>query len=323
MNTSTRSNTPAKTGALPILKWVGGKRVILEVLRANILNKDRPLIEPFIGGGALSFSVPTSDQIIIGDLNRELINLYSVVKKSSTLEAMIAFLESSEFKITESNFYKIRDWDRSETFWELHPAKIAARTFYLNKTGFNGIFRVNSKNQFNVPFGHKPLDFKFDFEPLNKLQRLLSSKLPDKRNRFLIQTQGTYDFQIESALASINGKSVIYLDPPYASTSTSKSTPGKAQSFKTYQKDGFSDDDQLILARYVRSLGKNHEVLLSNVDTESVRDWYRGFYYLVIPGVRRSVSGKPSGRTGVDEILLSNHPLNFVLHGKELKNGKL
>jgi DNA adenine methylase len=315
--------TPRNIGTLPVLKWVGGKRVILEVLRANIVNKDRPLIEPFIGGGALSFSVPTSDQIIIGDLNRELINLYSVVKKSSALEEMIAFLQSPEFKITEANFYKIRQWDRSETFWELSPAKIAARTFYLNKTGFNGIFRVNSKNHFNVPFGHKPLDFEFDFKPLTELQRLLSSKLPDKRNRFRIQPQGTYDVQIEHALASTNGQSVIYLDPPYASTSTSTSTPGKAQSFKTYQKDGFSDDDQLILARFVRNLGTNHEVLLSNVDTESVRDWYRGFYYLVIPGVRRSVSGKASGRSGVDEILLSNHPLNFVLDGKELMNGKL
>lgn len=323
MNTSTRSITPEKSGALPVLKWVGGKRVILEVLRANIVYKERALIEPFIGGGALSFSTPTNDQIFIGDLNRELVNLYSVIKQSSALEEMIEYLQSAEFKVTESNFYKIREWDRSETFWETKPTKIAARTFYLNKTGFNGIFRVNSKNEFNVPFGKKPKDFKFDFGPLNRLHGLLASKLPDKRNRFRIQPQGSYDYQIKRALDSINGKAVIYLDPPYASTSTSTSKSGKVQSFKTYQKDGFSDDDQLELANFVRNLGKTNEILLSNVDTEKVRDWYRGFHYLVIPKVRRSVSGKASGRTGVDEILISNHPLRFALGGRDLENGRL
>lgn len=323
MNASEITSAPNVKGVAPILKWVGGKRVILEVIRANIISKNSTLIEPFIGGGALSFSVPTSDQIVIGDLNRELVNLYQTVRKKSDLEGLISLLNSPRFAVSEENFYTIRDWDRSENFWKLDPLEIAARTYYLNKTCFNGIFRVNSKNQFNVPFGKKGPEFKFDIEALRNMQILLSSKLPDKRNRFKIQPTATYDKQILDVISLSASKKVIYLDPPYASAPSSSAKNGKVQSFKTYQKEGFSDDDQANLAAFVRKLNSHHEILLSNVDTQKVRDWYSGFYYLVIPSVRRSVSGKASGRSGVDEILISNHPLQFKLNGEDLKNGKL
>ena len=323
MNSKENASAVKVTGVAPILKWVGGKRVILDVIKTNIKNKDATLIEPFIGGGALSFSVPTSNQIIIGDLNRELVNLYQLVSKKSSVEKMIELLNSRKFEVSEDNFYRIRNWDRKDDFWLLDPAEIAARTYYLNKTCFNGIFRVNSSNQFNVPFGKKNPGFKFDFEALRSMQRLLSSKLPDKRNRFKIQPTAAYDKQILDAIRLSSGKRVIYLDPPYASAPSSSAKSGKVQSFKTYQKEGFSDTDQADLAEFVNSIKSKHEVLLSNVDTTKVREWYSGFYFLVIPSVRRSVSGKTSGRSGVDEILISNHPLQYNLNGKEFKNGKL
>jgi DNA adenine methylase len=320
-----RENTSAQEmqGVAPILKWVGGKRVILDVIKSNIQNKNSALIEPFIGGGALSFSVPTSNQIFIGDLNRELVNLYKTVSKKSAVEEMIELLSSPKFEVSAENFYRIRNWDRKEGFWDLDPAEIAARTYFLNKTCFNGIFRVNSKNQFNVPFGKKSPGFTFDFEALVKMQSLLSSKLPDKRNRFKIQRTAPYDKQILDAIRLSPDKKVIYLDPPYASAPSSTAKNGKVQSFKSYQKEGFSDVDQAYLAAFVESIKSEHEVLVSNVNTKRVREWYSGFYYLIIPSVRRSVSGKTTGRSGVDEILISNHPLHYKFNGKDLKNGKL
>jgi DNA adenine methylase len=317
-----RANSRAGIGRDPILKWVGGKRVILDILIANIKFSDRPLIEPFIGGGALAFSAPVSNQIFIGDLNSELVNLYRVVKGKSTVVALIESLRSDTFYVSEENYYEVRGWDQKPDFEDLDEIQKAARTFYLNKTGFNGLFRVNAKGKFNVPFGQKTEGITLDTDAIMQLHELLSARLVNGRHRYRIGKPASYDAQINAALRGSACKFTIYLDPPYASAPPNAGK--KAQSFKTYQKDGFTNDDQVGLAKFVKDLTKNdHQILLSNVDTSQVRSWYSGLFYLEIPSVRRSVSGKASGRTGVNEILISNYPLRYKLNGVDLKHGKL
>jgi|LakMenEpi03Aug12_release.lakeMendotaPanAssembly.Ray.scaffolds.fasta_scaffold279943_2 DNA adenine methylase len=322
MNNLKRKNIRSGIGRDPILKWVGGKRVILEILVANIKFQDRPLIEPFIGGGALAFSAPVTNQILIGDLNAELVNLYKVVKGKSSVINLIETLNSDTFYVSEDNYYQVREWDKKSDFESLDDILKAARTFYLNKTGFNGLFRVNAKGKFNVPFGQKAEGFRLDTDAIMQLHELLSARLPNGRHRYRIAKPASYDSQINAALRGKNSKFTIYLDPPYASAPPNAGK--KSQSFKTYQKDGFTNDDQLALAMFVKGLTKNgHQILLSNVDTSQVRGWYKGLFYLEIPSVRRSVSGKTSGRTGVNEILISNYPLRYKLNGVDLKHGKL
>jgi DNA adenine methylase len=311
-------------GVAPILKWVGGKRVILDALRANVKSGDASLVEPFIGGGALSFSVPTNGQIFIGDLNWELVNLYRVVAKKSDAEQLIAQLQTKEFRVSEDNFYKIRSWDVVNELKTLDPIKVAARTYFLNRIGFNGLFRVNSNGKFNVPFGKKSSDFVWDLESIRALQRLLASKLEgSSKKRFIIQDPGSYQEQLAQVFRDTKANLTIYLDPPYASAPSTTSKTGKPQSFKAYQKGGFSNLDHEILAKFVKNIPNKHQVLVSNVSTAEVQKWYSGMYYLTLPSVRRRVSGKTSGRTGVDEILISNRPLSFELDGVHLENGRL
>lgn len=324
MDTKAANSPLEQLGAAPILKWVGGKRVILEILRANIKNTKSPLVEPFIGGGALSFSVPTSGPIFIGDLNPELVNLYKVVSRKSDAESLIALLQTREFKITQDNYYAIRSWDRENNLLELDPIRVAARTYFLNRTGFNGLYRVNSTGYFNVPFGQKQEDMAFDFENIRSLQKLLASKLNhENKKRFKIHDAANYREQVKSVLSEIPTAVTVYLDPPYASAPPNNDKAHKPQSFKTYQKGGFSDADQQVLADFVQKLPQKHQVLVSNVATDQVKSWYSGMYFLTIPSVPRRVSGKTSGRTGVDEILISNRPLEFELNGVSLESGKL
>ena len=134
----------------PILKWVGGKRQLLDDIIPNINKNCSTYIEPFLGGGAVLFELQPS-KAIVNDYNSELINVYTVVRDHP--EELIQKLEEHKEKNTEDYFYEIRGLDRTKDFTKLSDIDKAARILYLNKTCFNGLYRVNSSGQFNSPYG--------------------------------------------------------------------------------------------------------------------------------------------------------------------------
>ena len=139
----------------PIVKWAGGKRQIIEILKNYLPKEFNTYYEPFVGGGALLFEL-SPKKAVINDSNKELINVYKVLCDEDKFNKMCKLLNNYETNHSEEFFYEIRNKDRNKnTFNRLSDYTRAARTIYLNKACFNGLYRVNSKNEFNVPFGKK------------------------------------------------------------------------------------------------------------------------------------------------------------------------
>jgi len=238
--------------------------------------------EPFVGGGALFFSLKPDDAVL-GDFNSELIEAYTVVRDE--LPELIGRLEGHYYE--KNYFYSVRALD-TET---LSPAECAARTIYLNRTGFNGLYRVNLKGQFNVPFGRYRNPLICDHENLQACSALLQGTQ---------LRQGSF----EEVLSSAKSGDFVYLDPPYVPVS-------KTSNFTSYVAGGFGPQQQLRLAELLVDLDRRGvRFMLSNAGCETSRALYRD---LPIPGLRietvqarRSVNSRSSGRGKVDEILVLN-----------------
>ena len=141
--------------AKPFVKWAGGKRSIVDKLVNLAPDEYKTYYEPFVGGGALLYELQPK-KAVINDYNAELMNVYECIKDENKFANMCAELNKHEANHSEEYYYKIRDLDRNKkNFNKLVDYKRAARTIYLNKACFNGLYRVNSKNEFNVPFGKK------------------------------------------------------------------------------------------------------------------------------------------------------------------------
>ena len=264
-----------KTIIKPILKWAGGKSQMLDDLFPLIPNSFNRYIEPFIGGGALFFALQPKDGII-ADSNPELINLY--VQVANNVDDVISYLK--EYKNDEEFFYKIR----SLNWQKLDPAEAAARMIYLNKTCFNGLYRVNRNGEFNVPFGRYKNPNICDSESLIKASELLkSTKI----------VCGDY----KDVLAHNAGKGdFVFLDPPYVPVS-------EYADFKRYTKEQFYEKDQRCLAKEVDRLVKNGtNVILTNSNAPLVHELYDK-YPLTIVKTKRYISSKSSTRTGEDVIV--------------------
>jgi len=263
----------------PILKWAGGKQQMLDILLSNAPKQFNKYIEPFIGGGALFFALQP-DQAVIADSNPELINLYTVV--ANNVDELIALLK--EMKNSEEDFYKIRSLDVTK----MSAIEKAARTIYLNKTCYNGLYRVNRKGQFNVPFGRYKNPNICD-EP-----NLRAASLVLKRTRIV---QGDYkDILKEHAEPG----DFIYLDPPYLPIS-------KYSDFKRYTKEQFYEEDQRELAEEVDRLAEmGCHVLLTNSNHPLVHELY-GKYKISVHQTKRYINSDASKRTGED-ILVKVEP---------------
>jgi DNA adenine methylase len=281
----------------PILKWPGGKRDLLSELKKYItpeLLEGNRYIEPFIGGGALAFEL-VHKSTTIGDLNTELINLYEVVKTDP--EGLIKELKNHQSfavidEFAEDHYYEVRAWDRDPNFDLMSPVMKAARTVYLNKTCFNGLYRVNSKGYFNSPIG-----------------RSSSGKAPDIVQEDIIREMSkflqTVDIKAGDYRAIVNDwkpmpGDVIYLDPPFE--------PGEEIStsgFVSYQKEGWSQEDLKLLKSegdYWSRLGA--KVIVSNNDTPFVRDLFSDWEIHAVDA-RRSINRNGKGRKG-KEVIITN-----------------
>lgn len=270
-----QSDNLAKNVVRPILKWAGGKSQLLDELFPKTPKRFGRYIEPFFGGGAFFFALNPKDAVL-ADRNAELVNLYRVV--ASDVDGLIEALR--RFQNSERLFYKIRsqDWDSRD------PIAAAARTIFLNRTCFNGLYRVNRKGQFNVPFGRYTNPKILDEDGLRNAARLLGgAKI----------VCGNY---LETLRQHARPDDFVFLDPPYLPIS-------KYSDFKRFTKEQFYEDDHRALASEVRRLQDiGCHIILTNSNHPLVHDLYRDFKIEVIQ-TKRYISCNGRGRFGEDVIV--------------------
>lgn len=291
----------------PILKWAGGKTQLLPIISQNypaeLTNGTiKTYIEPFFGGGSVFFDVLSKSKVekaYLVDTNPDLIQLYRTIQSSvESLIKVLGGLESQYLSLDtvsqEEMFYRVREEFNHERMHEAQPdAMRAAHTVFLNRTCFNGLFRVNSKGKFNVPFGkHKNPTILFD----NRLRAVSEA--------FQCAELVLGDFEI---IAPYAGKDTfVYFDPPYRPIS-------QTSHFKAYSKEAFNDEAQTRLANFYRDLtGKGVKAMLSNSDpTNYIEDpffdeLYQGFNIMRVDA-KRMINSKSTGRGSVRELLIKNY----------------
>jgi DNA adenine methylase len=288
-HTTAEQQTPFKTDAegrvklQPFLKWAGGKRQLLHHLNATLPDSYNQYFEPFIGAAALLFELqpPVAR---ISDINEELINCYLVIKNNP--EELLAELERHEH--TEAHFYEVRNLDRLPDFKSLPPAVRAARTIFLNKTCFNGLFRVNRKGQFNVPFGKYNNPTILDPNLLQALHTFFNTHDISIHNE---------DFKVACSFARAGD--FVYLDPPYDPLSLSSSFTG--YNFK------FDRDDQKRLRDVFVDLTKRGcLVLQSNSSTDFVKELYADFRMAEV-AAKRAINSVATKRGEIPELIITNY----------------
>lgn len=278
-----------RTDALvaPVVKWAGGKRQILDVLQPLLPRRFTCYCEPFVGGGAMLFRLQPR-QAVINDVNRELIALYEVIRDD--VEALILALQ--EHKNEEAWFYAVRRWDRDpQAYAAKSNVEKAARLIFLNKTCYNGLFRVNTAGEFNTPFGRY--------------------KNPAIVNAPVLRAVSAYFRRAEIAFSSrdyaavletLPDKSFVYLDPPYDPVSDSSNFTGYAQG-------GFSREEQIRLRGCCDQLNRRGvKFMLSNAATPFIKELYKE-YVVTIVRAKRPLNCIAARRGHVDEVVVRNYAL--------------
>ncbi len=265
------------------VKWAGGKRQLLPKIVKFMPKNFNNYIEPFVGGGTVYFFVQKNfdGKAIISDINKELILTFEVIRDNPT--ELINLLKIHRSSHNEEYFYKIRALDVEK----LTPVEISARFIYLNKTCFNGLYRVNSKGKFNVPIGSYKNPSIFNETDLMIASKLLKRAKIDKLDfRKTVQHAKKGDF--------------IYFDPPYYPLS-------RTSNFTSYTKEAFLEKEQTELAEAFRELDKKGcFVMLSNSDCEFIRNLYKGFNIHVVKA-RRAISCIGSKRGKINELIVTNY----------------
>jgi DNA adenine methylase len=272
----------------PFLKWAGGKTQLLDKIKALLPKEYNTYYEPFVGGGALFFnSLP--DKAIISDYNNELITTYKCFSNNNDYLRLIEELELHQINHDEEYYYKVRELDRTVEYLS-HPAyKIAARMIYLNKTCFNGLYRVNSKGYFNVPSGKYDKANIFDRSLMDNIHNYIS-----KSNIRILQG----DF--EEVVSSAKKSDFVYFDPPY-------DTFDEQNNFTSYTKESFDKNEQLRLSEVFKALDKKGVYLmLSNHNTRYINSLYKDFNIHIIPA-KRFINSKAAGRGNVEEVIITNY----------------
>ena len=271
----------------PVLKWVGGKRQLLNDIIPMIPKNCSTYVEPFIGGGAVLFELQPK-KAIINDFNSELINVYTVIRDYP--EELIKELQFHKDNNTSEHFYAVREYDRKpEFFSQMTPVQKAARLIYLNQTCYNGVYRVNSAGQFNSPYGK----YKNPNIVNETVIRAMSKYFNE--NNIVIKNE---DFK--EALKGLRRGAFVYLDPPYMPISSSSSFTG-------YTENGFNEDKQRELKELCDKLDKKGiKFLQSNSDCEFIRELYSGYRIKTIKA-KRAINSKGNSRGEINEVLIYNY----------------
>lgn len=274
----------------PVVKWVGGKRQLLPEIRKYIPQKKYTLYyEPFLGGGAVLFDLQPLNAIV-NDLNEELINLYTVIKNDP--DELIKDLK--KHRNQSDYYYRIRELDRDRSkYRKLTDVERASRIHYLNKTCFNGLFRVNRAGEFNTPFGR--------YKNPNITNEVTIRAVSKYFNKANIEFRNV-DFV--EAVKDINQDSFVYFDPPYDPVSDSANFTG-------YDKGGFDREEQKRLKMLCDQLDERGiSFLLSNSATAFIKDLYSDpnrNYQIEIIKAKRTINSNANGRGEIDEVLVRNY----------------
>jgi len=269
----------------PVVKWAGGKRQILDEITKYIPDEFSTYYEPFLGGGAVLFELQP-EKAVVNDINQELMNIYQVIKEN--VDELIEDLK--KHKNEREYFYKIRELDRDkERYSRLSRVERASRFIYLNKTCYNGLFRVNKSGEFNAPFGNYKNPNIVNENTLRAVSEYFN------RANIIFTCQ---DF--EAALQSAEKGDFVYLDPPYDPVS-------ETASFTEYDKGGFDRGEQIRLKKVCDKLNeKGIKFLLSNSATDFIMDLYKDYKIKIIKA-KRAINSKPDRRGDVDEVLVMNY----------------
>jgi len=271
----------------PFVKWAGGKRQIIDKLKMHIPKHFNTYYEPFVGGGALLFEL-SPKKAVINDYNEELMNVFLCIKDEKKFNKMCKELNHHEANHSEEYYYEIRNKDRDKIkFKKMPDYKRSARTIYLNKACFNGLYRVNHKNEFNVPFNGKTKVNTYDGQNLSIIHSYLNFN--DVK---ILNT----DF--EDAVKTAKKGDFIYFDPPYDSDTTT---------FNSYTEEGFGKEEQKRLASVYKKLAdKGCYVMLSNHNTTLIKELYKDFNIYIIEAKRNiNANGKKRGK--VEEVIITNY----------------
>lgn len=259
--------------AKPFLKWVGGKRSILPALLERMPKTYKIYNEPFVGGGALYFAV-NPKMAVLSDVNFHLAITYGAVRDD--IENLIAYLTYHSEHHKKEYYYKMRKQLSIET----DPTRIASLFIYINKTCYNGLYRVNKQGQFNVPMGDYKNPSIVDVENLIATSSVL---------------QNTDIFQQDFTAIHPKKNNFYYLDPPYHET------------YNGYNSSGFGDKEHIVLADFCYTINKvGGYFMLSNSDTELVRKLYKGYTIEKVSALR-SISCKAHQRKKENELIIRNY----------------
>jgi len=287
--------------AKPFLKWAGGKTQLLDEIDIRLPKKEiesghiDTYIEPFVGGGALFFHIaqkyPQFQRFFLFDINHDLVNCYNAIKRN--VASIIADLHKLENRYLRSNekarhdmFYRIRD--------EFNIDRLPAKLIFLNKTCFNGLFRVNKNNEFNVPFGGYKNPTICDEENLYAVSAI-------------VQNAEIISADFEKSEQYTNKHCFVYLDPPYRPIS-------RTSSFTSYAKGDFAESDQIRLAGYCKRIHKRGvKFLLSNSDpknenpTDLFFEKHYGEFKIERAKASRAINCVGAKRGAVNELLVTNY----------------
>jgi len=292
----TKITTDALTSAqpAPFLKWAGGKRALLGEIRPRVPSFSGKYVEPFLGAGAVLFDQSPELRKLASDYNPNLVEVYEVIRDNpdELLDALRAHQNTAE------HYYSVRAWDRTADFLSRSKVERAARFIYLNKCGYNGLYRVNAKGQMNVPYGSSPNADYIAEANLRAVSAFLGRR--DPSGNLLTQIiSGDYRLALASAVPG----DFVYCDPPYAPISPTSA-------FVSYTSDGFGKDQQTELRDQLKDLtDKGVLLLLSNSDVPLIRELYddENYFRIESVSVRRAISATAAGRGKVNEVLVSNY----------------
>ena len=269
----------------PVVKWVGGKRQLLDEITPLLPKRIPSYCEPFLGGGAVLFWIQPA-KAVVNDLNQDLMTVYRVIKED--VDALVQSLKKHEN--TPEYFYAVRDRDRNREAYRAMPdVEKASRLLYLNKTCFNGLFRVNSAGEFNSPFGN----YKNPNIVNEPVLRAVSQY-------FNANSVALYSEDFADTLDRVEKGGFVYLDPPYDPVSDTANFTG-------YNKDGFGRSEQMRLRQCCDELNRRGvRFLLSNSATDFIKDLYRD-YDIRIVKAKRAINADASKRGAIEEVLIRNY----------------
>ena len=269
----------------PVLKWVGGKRQLIDTFAPLLPKKITSYCEPFVGGGALLFHLQPKTAYV-NDINTDLICVYTVIRDN--VDELIE--ELKKYKNESAFFYTVRDWDRDpEKYASLTDVQKAARILYLNKTCYNGLYRVNNAGEFNSPFGN--------YKNPNIVNEPVLRAVSNYFNSATIYFSAV---DYAEVLSTIKKGTFVYLDPPYDPVS-------ETSSFTGYSKGGFSKQDQIRLRECCDELNKRGiKFMLSNSATDFIKEQYSA-YNITTVQAKRIINSVASKRGDVDEVVVRNY----------------